>query len=94
MTLFITWLSRFLFIKFVAMLGVGTLTFYGYRTLVDELTQRVYDSYAGLPVDVLNLLALSGITTSLGIVLAALVIRATFVFSPKLGVVNALTGGS
>lgn len=65
-------------------LGMGLLTFVGYQVAVNTLLTAVENGYSSLGSDVLSYLALAGVNTGFGYILAAVSIRVGALLAPKL----------
>lgn len=69
-------------------LGLGVVTYAGLSVLADQVVSAVRDNYgslSGVSIQILNLL---GVGEALGIVLSAIVARATFAAVARIGVVS------
>lgn len=87
MNVIITWLAALLFTlpgRILSSLGIGWLTYTGYKSALESLVSSVQSHINSVPVEIYNLLALSGFVTGIGVILAAIVARAGFVFVDKL----------
>lgn len=81
----LTWLVRFSIAKVLAVLAIGTVTFLGYQTILDDLEAAIVSGWGGMAADTLAYASIAGLTDGFGIILAALSIRAVIVFAPKIG---------
>ncbi len=63
--------------RVLAALGIGWVSYEGYKTLVDELITQLMASYNAMPIAVYQLLSLGGFTDGLGILLGAFAARAS-----------------
>ena len=65
--------------------GIGWVTYAGFTALVAQLTSAVLSSWGGISGSVLQVLALGGVPTAIGVVLGAYALRATLAGVAKLG---------
>lgn len=63
--------------KVITLLGVSFLTFNGFTTLFDNVSDRLYSMIGGLPADLLQLVLLFGIDDCIAIFLASWVAGST-----------------
>lgn len=82
------WFAGHLIAKIVLSLGLGLLTFAGYLEVMDYLESQVVSAWGGIPAAALAYLTIAGFTDALGIILAALSIRAAITFAPRLGLIH------
>lgn len=76
LVLVISWaLSSFL-LKLFTTLGIGIFTFYGLSSLVDSFLNLIQPMMSGLPVYLLDLLAIAGVPEALTVISSALLTRA------------------
>jgi hypothetical protein len=73
-------------IKVLTAFGIGIITFTTVKASFDFLVVEIQSSYGGLPGDMLQIFGLYSIHEALGIVLGAMVVRASLVFLSKIGV--------
>ena len=74
--------------RVLAALGIGWVSYEGYKTLVDELITQLMASYNAMPIAVYQLLSLAGFTDGLGILLGAFAARASLFAVSQLGKVT------
>ena len=73
-------------IKVLTAFGIGIITFTTVKVAFDLLLLEIQVNYGGLPSDMLQIFGLYSIHEALGIVLGAMVVRASLVFLSKIGV--------
>jgi hypothetical protein len=76
-------------IRAMIALGLGVITYVGFSALVSTVTGYVQSSYASLPLAALQLLALGGWNTAIGILLGAFATRVALISASRLGRVAA-----
>ncbi len=57
--------------KVMLAMGVGWVSFEGYKTLIDTLISEMMTNYNSIPATMYQLLSLAGFTDGLGIILGA-----------------------
>lgn len=73
-------------LKIIAAFGIGIITYTAVSESFDLLVTSIQNNYAGLPADMLQVFGLFSIHDAAGIVLGALVVRASLLFLAKIGV--------
>lgn len=68
-------LSSFV-VKLFTTLGIGLLTYTGLKTLVNEFLDLIQPIASGLPLYVVNILAIAGVPEALSVIASALLTRA------------------
>lgn len=63
--------------KVLSALGIGWVSFEGITELASQVKDAVVNSWGGIPGDILQILSLAGFGTALGVVLGALIYRAS-----------------
>ncbi|MDO9104757.1 MAG: DUF2523 family protein [Methylovulum sp.] len=87
MTVILTWLiALFTWMpsRVLILLGFGWLSFQAYETAVQSLVDSVIGSVNSMPGVVYAIASLAGFIDGVGVILAAIVVRASFVFLDKL----------
>jgi hypothetical protein len=67
-------------------LGIGLITFAGVTAAVNTLIENARSSYSNLPADMMQIVSLAGFGDALGIIAAAILIRLSLQFMPRIGV--------
>lgn len=75
--------------KVLIQLGIGVVSYEALSVLGNQVVQLVQSYWAGLPTVVLQILSITGFSEAVGITLAALVARISFVAVGKIGRVAA-----
>jgi len=92
-----TWFARYIIVRiiaYLALIGIGVTTFFGYIAIMDELQGYVVSRFAGLPSITLQYISLTGIPEAFGIILWALSVRALLDFAPKIGILRSAVPGA
>lgn len=87
MTVILTWLiTLFTWMpsRVLVLLGFGWLTFDAYESAVQSLVDSTVGSVNSMTGIVYSVASLAGFIDGLGVILAAIVVRSTFVFLDKL----------
>lgn len=74
-------------IKIIAAFGIGIITFTSVSTAFDLLLTQIQTNYGGLPADMLAIFGLYSVHDALGIILGAMVVRASLLFLAKIGII-------
>lgn len=74
-------------IKIIAAFGIGIITFASVKAAFDVLLATIQTNYGGLPSDMLQIFGLYSVHDALGIVLGAMVVRASLIFLAKVGII-------
>lgn len=82
---FLSLAMRPLLVQFMAMVGIGLLTFTGVTTGINTLITNARGAYTGLPNAVLGLAGLAGLGEGFGIITAAILVRVAVSFMPRFG---------
>lgn len=78
--------------KVLSALGIGWISFEGITTLADNAKTSVLSAWGGIPADVLQLVTIGGFGTAFGVILSALMYRASIKALGHFG--RVLTGGA
>jgi hypothetical protein len=71
--------------RILTALGIGWLSYEGYKTIIDSLVTKFMNSYNSIPSAIYQLLSLAGFTDGLGLVLAAFAAKAAIYAIKTLG---------
>lgn len=74
-------------IKLIAAFGIGVVTFTSVKAAFDLLLAQIQVNYGGLPADMLQIFGLYSVHDAIGIVLGAMVVRASLLFLAKIGII-------
>lgn len=74
--------------KVMAALGLGTLTFEGLSAFGSQIQNSVVELWGQMGGSMLNILALGGITTAIGIILSAIAARIVIIAFGKIALVG------
>ncbi len=81
----LAWFAGETVVKFLAVFGLGLLTFGAYMGAVNWLVEQAQGKVAAMPLALLQLMTLAGIPEGLGLILAAFTARAVIDFAPRFG---------
>lgn len=74
----------FAIVRAVASIGIGIVTYAGALYAINQAIAAAQDAWSSLPAGVLQFLGLAGMPDVLGILLGAVVARASLVFAKRL----------
>lgn len=86
LTAFLTWFTRYLFLKFIAALAIGVYSYSEVSNFFDQIRGYVQTGYSQIPASALALLDIGGFTTGIEIMVSGMAFLAgwyatTLVFS-------------
>lgn len=76
-------------IKIITAFGIGIITFTSVKAAFDLLVTQIQTNYGGLPADMLAIMGLYSVHDALGLILGAMVVRASLLFLARIGIVPA-----
>lgn len=71
-------------VRVLSTLGLGVVTYTGFTSVLSMVYGRIATSFSGLPVDISQLIFLSGLPSGISIVLSALAARLALVQLKKI----------
>lgn len=71
--------------KVLSALGIGWVSFNGISQLAEQAKESVLNAWGGMPADVLQIASLAGFGTAVGIIISALMYRASLAAIGHLG---------
>ena len=85
LTAFFASLALSLPARVLTAVGVGWVSYSGYKIIIDNLVTMFSDNYNSIPVAIYNLLGLAGFTEGIGIILGAFAAKAAIYSIKVLG---------
>lgn len=88
MAMILQWIITYAVIRVLVSVGIGIITYGAVIVAITNAIGYAKDAYNGMPIQIVNFMAIAGIPEFLGIICGAAIARASLQFAKRLALIG------